>query len=193
MFCLGKANSVPTATHNCGDCVMSFRVICLLFIILQLINFFLYNFPFQLCINLSGLSHLQQSQVPLQFSTSWYGIATDAMPSHWAFYFQDSGMPLSISGSWSGSMCKAHIALQGLYIVAMMLHRMAFWLSSEVVAMHLNNIIVKAYWCGVTVSAFLSRMACHVLHLTNKHRITLILAHIPTHLNVEADYLSQGQ
>ena len=39
------------------------------------------------------------------------------------------------------------------------------------------------------MSPFLSRLACCILSLTNKHGITLIPAYIPTHLNVEADYL----
>ena len=33
------------------------------------------------------LSHLQQSPVPLQFPLPDVVIATDAKPSHWAFYF----------------------------------------------------------------------------------------------------------
>ena len=76
-----------------------------------------------------------------------------------------------------------------------MLHRMAFHLSGKVVALHLDNITAKAYLCnqGGTVSPFLSRLACWILSLTNKYGITLILAYIPTHLNVEADYLSWDQ
>ena len=61
-------------------------------------------------------------------------IATDAMPIHWAFYFQRSGLPLSVSGSWSGSLCRAQIALQELQAVAMMLCKMVFCLSGKVVA-----------------------------------------------------------
>ena len=41
------------------------------------------------------------------------------------------------------------------------------------------------------MSPFLSRLACQILCLTDKHCITYIPAYIPTHLNVEADYLSQ--
>ena len=37
---------------------------------------------------------------------------------------------------------------------------------------------------------FLSRLACWILSLTDKHGITLLPAYIPTHLNVEADFLS---
>ena len=119
-------------------------------------------------------------------------IATDATPTHWAFYSQGFGLALSVSGSWSGSLSKDHIALQELQAVTTMLCRMAFCLSGKVVALHLDNNTAKAYLCnqGDTVSHFLSRLACQILSLTDKHGITLILAYIPTHLNVEADYLS---
>ena len=43
------------------------------------------------------------------------------------------------------------------------------------------------------MSPFLSRLDCKILSLSDKHSITLIPAYIPTHLNVEADYLFQGQ
>ena len=144
---------------------------------------------------LEWLSNLQQSPVPLQFPLPDVVIATDATPTHWAFYFQGSGLPLSVSGAWSGSLSRAHIALQELQAVAIMLCRMAFHLSGKVVALHLDNSTAKAYLCnqGGTVSPFLSRLACQILSLTDKHGITLLPAYIPTHLNVEADFLSQDQ
>ena len=116
------------------------------------------------------------------------------MPTHCAFYFQGSGMPLSVNESWSCSMCRAHIALQELQAIAMMLHRMAFHLSGKLVTLHLDNSTEKAYLYNQLgkVSPFLSRLACWILNLTNKHSITLIPPYIPTHLNVEADYLFQG-
>ena len=88
-------------------------------------------------------------------------------------------------------MYRAHITLQELQVIAMMLHRAAFYLSGKVVALHLGNSTAKAYPCNKdgTVSLFLSRLACWILRLTNKHGITLIPAYIPTHLNVEANYL----
>ena len=49
---------------------------------------------------LESLSTLQQSPVPLQFPLPDVVIATDATPTHWAFYFQGSGLPLSVSGAW---------------------------------------------------------------------------------------------
>ena len=111
---------------------------------------------------LEWLSQLQQSPVPLQFPLLDVVIATDAMPTHWAFYFQGSGLPLLVSGSWSGSMCRANIALQELQAIAMMLHRMAFCLSGKMVTLHLDNSTAKVYLCnqGGTVSPFLSRLAC---------------------------------
>ena len=76
-------------------------------------------------------------------------IATDATPSHQAFYFQSSGLVLSVSGSWSGSMCRAHIALQELQIIAKIVYRMDFHLTGKVVAWHLDNTTAKAsYLCN---------------------------------------------
>ena len=150
------------------------------------------HFSFSALCQLEWLSHLQQSPVPLQFLLPDVVIATDATPTHWAFYFQGSGLPLLVSGSWSGSMCGAYIALQELQAITM---RMAFCLSLKVVALYLDNSMTKAYLCnqGGTVSPFLSRLVCQILSLTDKHSITLFPAYIPTHLNVEADYLSWGQ
>ena len=92
-------------------------------------------------------------------------------------------------------MRRAHIALQELQAIAMILHMMAFHLSGKVVALNLDNSTAKAYLCnqGGTVSPFLSRLACQILSLTDKHSITLFPAYIPTHLNVVAEYLSWDQ
>ena len=139
---------------------------------------------------LEWFSHSQQNPVPLQFPLPDMVTATDSMPTHWAFYFQGSSLPSSVSGSWSGSMCRAHIALQELQGIAMTLHKMAFCLAGKVVSLHFDNCTAKAYEVG-TVAPFLSRMACWILSLTNKYSITLTAAYIPTHLNVEANYLSQ--
>ena len=152
------------------------------------------HFSFSALCQLEQLSHLHQSPVPLQFPLPDVVIATDAKPTHWLFYFQGFGLLLSVSGSWSGSMCRAHIALQGSQAVTMILQRMAFHLPGKVVALHLDNSTAKVHLCnqGGTVSPFLSRLVCQILSLTDKHIITLIPAYIPTHLNVEANYLSLG-
>ena len=178
------------AIPNCGACVVSFRVTCQMLTILPPIYV---HFSLSLLCQLEQLSHLQQSPIPLQFPLPDVVIATDAMPTHWAFYFQGSGLPLSVIGPWSCSMCRDHIALEELQAIPMMLHQVAFHLSGKVVALHLDNSTVKAYLCNQsgTVPPFLSRLACQILGLTDKHGITLIPAYIPTHLIVEADYLSQ--
>ena len=152
--------------------------------------FLLFSFPFPLYINWNDYLIFNIAQ----FLCNFY-FATDATPTHWAFYFQGSGLPLLVNGSCSGSMCRTHIALQELQAVAMMLHRIAFCLSGKVFALHLDNITVKAYLCNQdgTVYPFLSRLACQILGLTDNCSITVIPAYIPSHLNVEADYVSQGQ
>ena len=128
--------------------------------------FHVYFSPSSLC-QLDQLAKLQQSPVPLQFPLPDVVIATDATPTRWAFYFQGSGLPLSVSGTWSGTLSRAHIALQELQAVAVMLRTMAFCLSGKVVALHLDNSTAKA-------SPFLSRLACQILSLTDKHGITLL-------------------
>ena len=89
-------------------------------------------------------------------------------------------------------MHKVHTILQEPQAFALMLHKMAFWLSGKAVASHFDNTTFKAYFCnqGGIASLFLSRLACCILNLADKHGITLIQAYISTHLNVTANYLS---
>ena len=93
------------------------------------------------------MSHLQQSSVPLHFPPPDVVIVTEARPHHWAFYFDGYRLLLSVSGSRSGSMCKAHIAMQEPQAVATILLRMVFQLSDMLVVMHLDNCNAKAYLC----------------------------------------------
>ena len=51
---------------------------------------------------LEWLAKLQQCHIPLQFLLLDVVIAADATPTHWAFYFQGAGLPLSVCGAWSG-------------------------------------------------------------------------------------------
>ena len=75
-------------------------------------------------------------------------------------------------------MCRAHIALQELWAIIMMLYRMAFHLSGKVVILHLDNSMEKAYLCnqGGTVSPFLSWVACQILSLTDS-TVLLLFQH----------------
>ena len=192
---LGKANFCTNGHSQlqCLCCVIQSDMLSVYHSPTQL--FSCVHFSLSSLCQLEQLSNLQKSPVPLHFPLPDVVIATDATPTHWAFYFQGSGLPLSVSGAWSGSLSRAHIALWELQAVAIMLCRMAFCLSGKVVALHLDNCTAKAYLCnqGGTVSPFLSRLAYQILILTNKYGITLLPAYIPTHLNVEADFLTQDR
>ena len=146
---------------------------------------------------LQRLSQLLQSPVLLRFPLLDVIMTTDAMPFCWAFSIQSLWAPVSCCCTWSGSMCKVHSALQELKVVALMLCKIAFHLSNKVAAFQFNNNFAKAYFRnqGGTTSLFLSRVACCILNLADKHvkhGVTLIPIYIPTHLNVEAKYPSQG-
>ena len=92
-------------------------------------------------------------------------------------------------------MCDAQIYLQEMHTVVLMLCRLAFHLSGKVVALHLDSSLASAYLYsqGDTMSLFHSRLACHILNLTDRHSITLIQTYFPTHLKVEANYLLHGK
>ena len=64
------------------------------------------------------------------------------------FIFRDLVYLYQFSGPCSGSLCMAHIPLQELQAIAMMLCRMAFCLSGKVVALHLDNSTAKSYLCN---------------------------------------------
>ena len=72
---------------------------------------------------------------------------------------------------------------------------MVFYLADEVVPLGLDNITAQTYLCDEagTVLPFLFRLICCILNLADRYDITLISAYIPTHLNLEADYLSWGR
>ena len=142
------------ATPNCGACAMSFRVTCYMFTILPTIYFLAFIFPCY--INWNSNLICNGAQFLCNFLFLMWLLLLMPHPLIWAFYFQGLGLPFSVYGSWSGSMCRAHIALQELQAIAMMLHSMAFCLSGKVVALHLDNSTAKAYLCnqGGTVSPF---------------------------------------
>ena len=70
-----------------------------MFLTVQFIYLFLSTFSFQ-----QGVSFVDMSQVAVELSSLQFPlpdvvISTDATPNHWTFYSQDSGFPLSCSGS----------------------------------------------------------------------------------------------
>ena len=70
-----------------------------------------------------------------------------------------------------------------------MLHKMAFHLSNKLVALHLDESTAKAYVCNQdgAGSSFLSRVACSILNLADKHGITVF----PVYLTYPSQYGSQ--
>ena len=147
-------------------------------------------------LHLQVLSELRQRPVSVIFP-SWcsyyYRCYTQSLGFY--FYFQGFGFPHILQWNLVNSMCNIHTALQELQAAAIMLYRIAFQLSGKVLALHFDNSTANAYLgnqCG-TPSLFLSWLAYHILNLANKHGITLIPIHTPIHLNVKANYLSQGR
>ena len=152
------------------------------------------SFFFLALSQLLRLSQLKQSPVPFHFLLLMWLSLLMLHPIIGLFYFQGSRLPLSLSRTWLSSLDKVHIALQDLQAVVLMLYRLAFHLSGKEVALHLDNTTSKAYSCYQSgmVSLFF-RLACHILNLAEKHSITLIPAHIPTLLNMKAEFLSLGR
>ena len=66
-------------------------------------------------------------------------IITDHMPSHWAFYFQGSGLPFIILQSLVRLCLNVDIVLWEVKTVVPMLYGMAFWLTTEMSVTSLCN------------------------------------------------------
>ena len=115
---------MPMDLLNLASCEMSFRVICQMFAILQLINFVVVTFLFQHTFRISDFLSHSRAQFPRDFL--FWDVATDATPNHWACYFQGSLFLLSYSATCSGSMRKVHITLQELQAVELMLDKVGF-------------------------------------------------------------------
>ena len=85
---LGKANFFTNGHsqlwHLC--CVIQSDMLCVYHSPNHLFSHVHFSLS-SLC-KLEWLAHLQQSPVPLQFPLPDVVIATDAIPTHWAFYFQ---------------------------------------------------------------------------------------------------------
>ena len=133
MYFLARSCFVPVYMHNFTACVMLWRLMGWMFIILQLTNFVLFNILLQLCVSIRDCS--------LTISTSWSGYYYGCYTQSLRLYFQGSGLPLSFSETW-WAMWGAHIALQGVQLAVLMLHRMAFSLFGKVIAWHLDNSMV---------------------------------------------------
>ena len=123
MSCLlGKAIFMSMDMHNFINCVMIFKMTCIYHCPTH--YFVLFTSLFQLCVN--SVAVVSGS---LAVSSSDVVNTTNAMAFHYAFYFQDSGLHLSLSGTWSGVLCDAHIVLKEHQVLLLMLCRITFHLS----------------------------------------------------------------
>ena len=159
-----------------------------MFITLLLISFFL---PLSPCCASAPLAF---SIATVQYPFPDVVIATDAMPHHWAFYFQGSGGPITCYGTWSTFLHKVHITLQELWAVALMLGKKTFGYSLSLLPYIWTTLLLKLiYVIKVIPILFLSRLAFLISNLADRNGITLNPAYISSHPNVEADSFSQGQ
>ena len=133
--------------------------------------------------------------ISFSLSTSWCGYCYRCQ-SHWAFIFRVLYCPYQL-------VDPGQILYVRLVLPCKNFRQLPWccveWLCYGYVVRWLpciwKNCTAKAYlWNqGGTISPFLSRLACQILSVTEKHSIILIPAYIPTHLNVEANYPSQEQ
>ena len=142
------------------------------------------------------MSRLLHSSVSLLLPLPDVGIATDAAPFYWAFYFQSSGFPYSVVEPGEAVCARLYNGLYVLQAMVLRLCKLVSWLPGEVIALHLDNSTAKAYLCnqGGTASTFPARLVCNnFFSLPKMHVINLLPTYLPTHLGVEAFYLSQGR
>ena len=100
---------LPLAMHNSTSCVVSFRVICWMFTILQIIYSFHLSLP--AWHQLKATVTVAACFSPFAISSSWYGYCYRCYTNLVGLLFSRFWVSLSCSGPWSGFMCKAHIAL----------------------------------------------------------------------------------
>ena len=85
----GKTTFYANNMHNLSGCVLSFRVTCWMFIILQLIYLVFPTFHFSMASPSETVS-VAVELVPLWFILPDVVITTVVASSHCAFHFQDS-------------------------------------------------------------------------------------------------------
>ena len=180
------------ATPNSSAYVMSFRVTCYMFTILPPIYFHMFISHFLLT-STGMVGSFATSPVSLQFPLPDVVIATNDMPTHWAFYFQGSGLHF-----WLVVLGQVHcvglilpcrssrplpwccIGWHSTYLVRWLL---CIWIT----ALLRLICVIKVVQC----LCFFPGWPARYWIWPTKHGITLIPAYPPNHLNVEADYLFQ--
>ena len=183
----------PSLTFaNCGDCVMSFRVTRHMLTILLLICFLVFNFPSPPYISWNGYLIWNRTCFLCNFYfLMWLLLLFPHLLIEpfifrdlvYLFWLVDAGQVLYV-----GLMlpCRSFRPLPLCYMEWPSTYQVR-WLPCMWITAMLKLI------CVIKVVQFLLFFPGWPASLTNKHGITLILAYIPTHLNVEASYLSWAQ
>ena len=139
------------------------------------------------------LPQLQEWQTVLHFPLTYVIISMDTMTWNWAFYFLGSRLPLSFCRIWAGSLCNVHKTFQKPQAVALKLYWVLFVYLVRLFPYILIMVQLKLiYVFKVVQYLFPCRLACCIFHVANKHSLTVIPAYIPSHFNVEANYLMWG-
>ena len=127
MSFLGKANFCTNGhsqTAMLMPCHSEWHAVCLSFSTQLFLHVY---FSLSSLHQLEWLAHLHRAQFLYNFYFLMWLLLLMPPPLIGPFIFRDL-VAFMVSGSWLGSLCRAHIALQGLQAVAIMLHRMAFCL-----------------------------------------------------------------
>ena len=104
---------------------------------------FLSTCLFQLCVSFRYCLSCNRVWSPSDFLFLMWLLPMMPCPIVGPFYFQGSGVLISCHGTWSGSICKEHIAWQELQALALILCKMAFQLNKKLVVLHLDNSTLK--------------------------------------------------
>ena len=160
--------------------------------LLWLIYLFLVNFLFQHSISFRDFSNCTEA-CSFVISSCWYGYLYRCNTQSLGSSFSGSGFPVFCSAIWHSSSYKVLIPLQELMAVVDMC-KMAFWLSGNMVSLHLDNDTAKAYICiqSGTISSFSFLTNLLLFNLADKHGINLIAVYIHAcSFNVESNSLME--
>ena len=120
------------------------------------------------------LAEGESSPVPLKFPLPYLLITIDVASNIWAFYFKGSGFLYLLL--WHFIWFHVQVAYCIARTAGCSAHAAenAFWLSSKVVTLHMDNSAGKAYLFNQSGTSYLLffRLAYCILNLTDKYGIT---------------------
>ena len=172
---------------NFAGCDVSFKVTCWMFIILPLIYFFCIAFLFQSVSVLGAVLVCNRICFPYNFLFLMWLSLLMICPMTGSFKFRTLRFlsPVVAHGlilcARCTLLCKNSRLLHSCCI------KLPLGYPVRCLAYLWTIVPAKVSLCnqGGTASIFLSRLACHIFNLANKHDIIFIPAYVSTHLNVK--------